>query len=80
MSRKPDNIEFLTNMMQFGPNAIVAQMLIMEAVSRYAAAVARLKPEDLGGMKDGMVSPEAWIACAKEVHAKMENRLGEPST
>ena len=73
---KKNNVEFVSDMMNYGPNAIVAQMFIMEAIRRYAETVANCQPRELAGMSGGIISPEAWIATGKEINAKMKERLG----
>lgn len=64
---KQTNIERVTDYMQFG--SPMKQAFVIEAISRYAKEIADNQKAVLEGMKHSLISPQAWITCAKEWQA-----------
>jgi hypothetical protein len=61
------NTQRVTEYMDFG--SPLKQAFVIEAISRYANEVVKNQKEIHSGMKHSFVSPDAWIACAKDWQA-----------
>lgn len=65
------NVEVLTEIMEFSRCGALAQLFIMDAVSRHAERVAAASVDELKGMEGGLISPAAWQATAAEIVGKL---------
>jgi hypothetical protein len=78
MKRKPvdrmNNVEFLEWLCEHSRHGALAQIFILDAVAKFADAVAESSIEDYPD--NHMVHPSAWIGVAKEIKQKMEDRHG----
>lgn len=70
-----DNVEFVTEMMEWSREGPLAQLFIITAIQKYADAVAKSTPAELGNM--AMIAPEAWIRVAKEIAGKIDARMSQ---
>lgn len=71
------NVEFVTDMMQFSRFGPLAQMFVLDALTKQATTVANLTKEQLAPMKDSIVAPEAWQGVAIEIRDKLNTRYGD---
>ena len=68
MSKRKTNVQFVKSIMEFSQHGALAQMFVIEAITKYAKACAEAKPED---MDSGFISGAAWQAVAKEIQGKI---------
>lgn len=68
----PTNIEFVTDLMEHSRSGALAQVFVIEAISRYAKQCAEAAPE---AMETGLISGAAWQRTAREIHEKIEERF-----
>lgn len=73
MGKRLTNSEFVTELMEFSRTGVVAQLLIIEAIRRYAKQVAEAPAESFADMQ--MISGSAWQAAAREINERMTERL-----
>lgn len=66
------NVQLVKKFMEHSKHGALAQMFVMDALHKLVKAVAKSKPEDYG--EHSVVNPEAWINCAKELQAILEER------
>lgn len=65
------NTEFVTNLMEFCPTGALAQLLIIEAIARYADQVAAAPP-----MEHGLIDGNAWKRTAEYIKGKLDAKYG----
>lgn len=68
------NLECLTSIMTFSRHGALAQAFVMDALSKHAAHIAGMSPEELTE-KFGvhpMIGAQVWQAVATEIHEKIE--------
>lgn len=68
------NVELVTEMMEYSRFGALAQLFIMEAITRYADSVSKAHPEALKSMENGLISPQAWQGVAIEIAHKLSSR------
>jgi hypothetical protein len=66
------NLECLTNIMTFSRYGALAQAFVMDALSRHAASIAAMPPDELQQKLNPMVSAQAWQGVASEINKKLE--------
>lgn len=69
------NVETVVNLMEFSRYGALAQVFVMDALSKHAKVVAEAPPESLASMKGGFISPEAWQGVAREIMGKLEKHI-----
>lgn len=69
------NVEAVTALMEFSRYGALAQMFVIDALSKHAKAVAEAAPEALASMEGGFISPEAWQGVAREIMEKLDKHL-----
>lgn len=72
MAKRKNNVEIITEIMDFSRAGPMAQMFIVESIRKYAGQVADSADELIEQMKDGFVSGEAWVHTAKIVVAELD--------
>lgn len=74
MKAPQTNVEKITHMMEFSNYGAMSQMFIMEAVWRYAEAVARTPVEEVREQfgENSFINPDAWHGVATEILHKLE--------
>ncbi|MGJ4953102.1 hypothetical protein [Bradyrhizobium sp. HKCCYLS20291] len=75
MARKrprPDNITFVKDLMNHSRYGAMAQIFVMDALSKMAEAIAKA---DQVEMDTPMVNGHAWVGVAKEIKQKFDERL-----
>lgn len=68
------NQEVVAEIMRFSNHGALAEVFVMEALSRYANAVANADPDSLG-FGESLALPPAWRSVAREIADKLENHL-----
>ena len=76
MSKRKTNVQFLKQVMEFSDHGALMQMFIVEGLRLYAEKVLADQDKLRESMKDGFIHPDAWIGCAKEFTAKLDEHLG----
>ena len=71
------NVELVANIMEYSRYGALAQMFVIDALTKVADAVAQSKPEDYG--KSPLISGHAWIGVAKEIQEKLNENYGRRS-
>lgn len=74
MRRKAENnVELVTEMMEFSNSGALAQMFIIDAIQKLSRAVATTPIEDLRKQfgENPFVSADAWQRVAREIDQKM---------
>lgn len=79
---RENNTEFVTRLMDYAQSGPLMQMFIIQALSTFAELV--IESAEDGDLHKEMadnsfISPEAWLACAKELRCEMEQRINSPS-
>ncbi|MEH2517420.1 hypothetical protein V1279_002993 [Bradyrhizobium sp. AZCC 1610] len=76
MSRRKNqpetNVEFVTRLMEFSNYGALAQIFVIEALRRWSDLVADAEPAKVDSP---MISGHAWVGVAKEIKAKLEERV-----
>jgi len=72
-SNNPTNIEKITGIMEYSKFGALAQMFVMDAVSKFANLVANTPIEELESMRNGLISPEGWRGVAVEIAEKLRS-------
>lgn len=72
-SNNPTNIEKITSIMEYSKFGALAQMFVMDAVSKFANLVANTPIEELESMRNGLISPEGWRDVAAEIAEKLRS-------
>lgn len=77
--QRPTNVEAITEIMEFSRYGALAQMFVMDALSKQARAVADAPPESFTGeaWEKGLISGPAWQAVAREIADKLDKHLGQ---
>lgn len=71
--RAMSNVDYVTEIMEFSRFGALSQAFVIEAITRYAKAVAVASPEDLDSPG---LSGAAWVGVAKEINAKLTLKYG----
>jgi hypothetical protein len=69
------NEDILRDIMNFSRYGALAQLFVIDALTKFANTVAASKPEDYPD--NGIVQPEAWIGVAKEIKEKLDEFYGK---
>lgn len=69
--RKPTNVEFVTDLMEFSNNGPMIQVYVLEALRLYSDSVVQNQDQI---PEDGFISRHLWVSCAEEVLKKLEAR------
>ena len=72
--RKPTNVEFVTDLMEFSDNGPMIQAYVLEALRLYSDSVVQYQDQI---PEDGFISRRLWVSCAEEVLKKLEARNHE---
>ena len=68
-STRPTNVEFVTELMEYSPYGGLAQIFIIDAITKYANLVAEAKEAEVD---HPMISGHAWIGCARDIKARLD--------
>ena len=74
MSESKTNTDLIVELMEFSPTGALAQAFILDAVKRYAKAVAAADPAKLDS---DLLSGQAWVATAKHIVKELRAQYGE---
>lgn len=75
-NKRKTNIEAVVDLMEFSRYGPLAQLFVVDALSKHARHVADAPVEAFAGMRDGMINQEAWQGVAREIAQKMDAHLG----
>lgn len=77
--RRLTNVEVITDIMEFSRFGVLAQMFVMDALSKQARAVSDAPPEAFegDGWKDSFMTAEAWQGVAREIADRLDKHLGK---
>jgi hypothetical protein len=70
------NTEAIVEIMECSNFGALAQIFLLDALTRQGKAVAELPGEALPSMRNGFCSPEEWQGVAREISRKVEQHLG----
>lgn len=73
MACRQTNEEFVLELMRFSRFGALVQVFVLQALQDYAAAVAAADPAKIES--NALISTEAWIGVAREVHEKVSKHL-----
>lgn len=78
-TRRATNVEAITEIMEFSRYGALAQLFIIDALSKQARCVADAPPESFQGegWQGSMISGTAWQAVAREIADKLDKHLGK---
>lgn len=76
--RQMTNVEFVTHMMEYSDFGALAQMFIVDAITKHADRIAEMSLSDLKAAfgENGLISAQAWHGVAKEIKRKLEEQYG----
>lgn len=74
--QRKTNVEAVVDLMEFSKHGALAQVFVVDALSKYARHVANAPAEAFASMKGGMITPEAWQGVAREIAGKLDKHLG----
>lgn len=69
---RKSNVEIITDLMEFSNFGALAQVFVMDALSKQAHHVVNATPEELAEMGGGIIPPDVWQGVAKEISEKLE--------
>jgi len=68
------NIEFISHIMDYSKSGAMMQLFIMHAIEAQSDRVVADRKKVIENMKDGFISGEAWVECAKELQDLLDDR------
>ncbi len=70
------NVEFVRDLMEFSRYGALAQLFIIDAISKQAKAIAQMPLEEVRQAfgENSFIHPDGWHGVAKEIHQKLEAR------
>lgn len=69
---RKSNVEIITDLMEFSNFGALAQVFVMDALSKQAHHVINATPDELAAMGGGIIPPDVWQGVAKEIFDKLE--------
>lgn len=73
-ARPQDNVEFVSDLMQYSAHGALAQMFVLDALLKFSKLVMETPTEDMAVMDNGLIPCSAWKAVAGEIHEKLAKR------
>ena len=73
--KQKTNVQIVKEIMEFSDFGPLAQMFIIDAITKQAEAVSKTTAKDYP--ENMMIHPEAWINVAKEIKEKLEKAYKE---
>lgn len=71
------NLEVVTDIMTYSNYGALAQLFVMDALTKFSKIVMSTPSEDMAMMDNGLISCEAWKGIAAEIHKKLSGYHGE---
>ena len=78
-TKEMNNVEFITRLMDFSRCGALMHGYVITALEKYSEQVIAEQEALREGMKNSLVNPDAWIACAEEVKQQLEENYGTVS-
>ena len=72
MAKQKTNIAFVRDLMEFSQHGALAQLFVLDALSKWADIIANTDPVKCDSP---MISGEAWVGVAKEIKGKLDARV-----
>lgn len=70
-SERPDNIDFVRNLMTFSKYGALAQLFVIDALVKLSDVVRQADPDKCG---NALLNGQAWVGVAQEIHDKIQAR------
>ncbi|WP_316196646.1 hypothetical protein [Bradyrhizobium sp. SZCCHNS3053] len=70
--KRTDNVTFVKELMNFSKFGALSEIFVIDALAKWSEIIANSDPAKL---ETPMISGEAWIGVAKEIKAKLDERL-----
>ena len=71
------NLEVVTDIMTYSNYGALAQLFVMDALTKFSKIVMSTPSEDMAMMDNGLISCEVWKGVAAEIHKKLSGYHGE---
>jgi len=72
MPKEKTNTEFVNKLMEYSNNGALMQVFVITAIEKYAEMV-KAEGEPKGPVSH-FIDPQAWLRCAEEALAKLEEQ------
>jgi hypothetical protein len=72
MSKRPDNITFVRNLMNHSQYGALAQLFVLDALSKFAESVSKADPV---AVDTPLINGHAWVGVAREIKGKFDERM-----
>ncbi|WP_315729864.1 hypothetical protein [Bradyrhizobium sp. SZCCHNRI2010] len=69
---RSDNITFVSDLMNHSQYGALAQIFVIDALSKWSEIIAKTDPVEIDSP---MINGQSWVAVAKEIKQKIEERL-----
>lgn len=76
VDNRKTNVEAVVDLMEFSRYGPLAQLFVVDALSKHAKRVAEASPEAFAGMDKGLINQAAWQGVAREIAQKLDAHLG----
>jgi hypothetical protein len=70
--RPKTNVEFVKHLMEYSNYGPLAQLFILDAIAKWADIIDQTDPRKVDS---AMISGDAWVGVAREIKAKLEQRM-----
>lgn len=70
------NVEFVSDLMEFGPLAPIVQAVVIEALRNYTGKVAFDEAKIVKAMANNIINGEAWVGACREIAAAIKEKYG----
>lgn len=70
---KRTNIEVVTDLMEFSEYGALAQIFVIDALSKWSEII---KDKDPKEFENPLISGQAWVGVAQEINRKLNARYG----
>lgn len=75
----PTNIEFITEIMTLSQFGALAEIFVLDALTKFTKQVVEATPEDLRAMDNCLIRSVSWQGVAREIQHKLARRFTEKS-
>lgn len=72
------NVEFVTELMEYGIHGALRQVFIVEALRFYSEIISKSVPSEQS--QNTFINPQAWKEIAIDINQKLESKYGDPNT
>lgn len=75
--KRMSNVELVTEIMEFSRSGALAQIFVIDAITKHAAAVSQAEAAEVD---HALISGHAWIQCAREIKERLDAYYGRTGT